>query len=70
MAVSNLDTPARGRVSNDLRYCEARRPKGGLRLDTAALWAKDWPKLRATQEAGLATPEHAAFVHGLGNVRK
>ena len=42
----------------------------GLRLDTPALWAKDWPKLRATQEAGLATPEHAAFVRRVGNVRR
>lgn len=42
----------------------------GLRLDTAALWAKDWPKLRATQDAGLATPEHAAFVRRLAGAPK
>ena len=42
----------------------------GLCLDTAALWAKDWPKLRATQDAGLATPEHAAFVRRLRSTRK
>ena len=42
----------------------------GLCLDTAALWVKDWPKLRATQDAGLATPEHAAFVRRLANPRR
>ena len=26
----------------------------GLNLDTAALWSEDWPRLRASLDAGLA----------------
>lgn len=37
----------------------------GLWLDRDALWAEDWPRLHATLDAGLATPEHAAFVRRL-----
>lgn len=33
----------------------------GLRLDPAALWTRDLPRLDATLQQGLATPEHAAF---------
>lgn len=41
----------------------------GLRLDPAALWSKDWPRLRACLDAGLATPEHEAFVKRLRKAR-
>jgi len=34
----------------------------GLWLDTAALWALDKSRINAVLQAGLATPEHAAFV--------
>jgi hypothetical protein len=37
----------------------------GLHLDTGALWREDWPQLRSCLDAGLATPEHAAFVRRL-----
>jgi hypothetical protein len=38
----------------------------GLWLDPAALLAGNVPQLRAVLDAGLATPEHAAFVARLG----
>jgi Uma2 family endonuclease len=34
----------------------------GLWLRPAAIWAGDWRGMRATLEAGLNSPEHAAFV--------
>ena len=42
----------------------------GLGLDTAALWSEDWPRLRASLDAGLATPGHAAFARRLRAARK
>jgi Uma2 family endonuclease len=41
----------------------------GLSLDTAALWSRDWPQVRACLEENLATPEHAAFVRRLRKAR-
>lgn len=37
----------------------------GLWIDVAALFAKDYRRLMATLNHGLATPEHTAFVHAL-----
>ena len=42
----------------------------GLWIDGAAVWADDAAKLVATLEAGLATPEHAAFVKRLADAKK
>ncbi|HZL37501.1 MAG TPA: Uma2 family endonuclease [Tepidisphaeraceae bacterium] len=41
----------------------------GLWIDSAALFAKDYAKLMATLQQGLATAEHAAFVKRLGSSR-
>jgi Uma2 family endonuclease len=42
----------------------------GLWLDPAALLADDGPAILATLERGLATEEHAAFVHRLANASR
>jgi Uma2 family endonuclease len=34
----------------------------GLWLDTEAVWNRDMPRMKATLQQGLATPEHAEFV--------
>ena len=39
----------------------------GLWLDLQALWNRDLNGLLATLQHGLATPEHAAFVHRLAS---
>ncbi len=41
----------------------------GLWLDEAAFWARDFRRVRAALEQGLATPEHAAFVESLAAAR-
>ena len=40
----------------------------GLWVDGPALLAKNYQRMMATLEGGLATPEHAAFVEGLTHV--
>jgi Uma2 family endonuclease len=42
----------------------------GLWIDSAALFDRDLPRLLATLDAGLAAPEHAAFVASLAAVRR
>jgi hypothetical protein len=37
----------------------------GLWLQPAAFWAGDWATMMAVLQAGLASPEHAAFVERL-----
>ena len=41
----------------------------GLWISSSALLARDYQKLMQTLEAGLATPEHAAFVEALAKRR-
>jgi Uma2 family endonuclease len=41
----------------------------GLWIDSGALFAKDYNKLMATLQQGLATPEHAAFVERLARAK-
>jgi len=41
----------------------------GLWIDTAAMAAWDWPRALATLQAGLQSPEHAAFVQELAGRR-
>lgn len=42
----------------------------GLWLDAGAIRSDDLPRLTATVEAGLATPEHAAFVQKLAESKR
>ncbi|MGH7134802.1 MAG: Uma2 family endonuclease, partial [Pirellulales bacterium] len=42
----------------------------GLWLDCAALLRRDLPRVFAVLQEGIATPEHAAFVHALAEHRR